>query len=287
MARTVSEIQTQIETALVSNFADAGITIDPTKWSKRNILHLLCFIFAVCAGYMEQLMDVLKLSLETTASQSAAASPNWIQLQMFNFQYSDVSPQILQLIHTIPQYPIIDASLRIITACSVNSTSPNEVTIKIAKGNPFEKLNSTEIDAAQGYINLLGTAGIQYIIQSLDSDKIYINADIYYQGQYATVIKANVIAALNNFLQNLSITNFDGSVKMVDLENIIRNVAGVNDVVLLNVRGREDTALFAAGIDLIKNKTILSRKWNTIAGYVSAEDTINYTFADTLNFIAE
>lgn len=287
MSRSIDSIQNQIQTELVSNFALIGITIDPTKWSKRNMMRLFCFTFAVCAGYIEQLMDVLKLSLETTASQSAAASSLWIQNQMRNFQYSATDPQVLQLINTIPQYPVIDANLRIISACSVTSTSPNEVTIKIAKNSPFEALTSPEQDAAQGYINLLGTAGIQYTIQSKDSDKIYINADIYYQGQYSSVIKDNVIAALNSFLQNLSVTNFDGSVKMADLENVIRNVTGVNDVVLLNVRGREDTASFSAGIDLVKNKSVVLRKWNTVAGYCDLENTTGQTVNDSLNFLAE
>lgn len=287
MARSVSDINTQIVTALIANLATVGIVIDPNQWSKRNILRVLCFAFATCAATLEQLMDALKLSLETTASQSSAASSLWIQAKMFAFQYSSTAPQILQLINTIPVYPVVDPTLRIITACSVTSTAANEVTIKVAKSNPFVALDTSELPASQGYINILGTAGINYSVISLNSDKIYINANIYYQGQYSTVISTNVIADINNFLQNLSLTNFDGSLKMSDLEAIIRNVPGVNDVELLNIRGREDTAAFASGIDLVLNKTVINRLWNTIAGYVSQETTAGKTFADSLNFIVE
>jgi hypothetical protein len=56
---------------------------------------------------------------------------------------------------------------------------------------------------------------------------------------------------------------------------------------LKNVRGRADVNLFAAGINLIQNQTVILRLWNTIAGYVSPETTAGYTFADSLNFIAE
>lgn len=288
MSRSVSDINTQIVSALVTNFASIGITIDPTKWSKRNMLRQMCYTFASCTATVEQLMDSLKISLEKTASQSAAASSLWIQAQMFLFQYSSTNPQILQLVGVIPVYPVVDPTLRIITACSVTSTTPNEVTIKVAKGDPFVALDpSTELAAAQGYINVLGTAGIKYTVVSLNSDKIYVNANVYYQGQYSAVIQSSVIAALNSFLQNLSITNFDGSLKMTDLENVIRTVPGVNDVVLLNVRGREDSVSFSAGIDLILNSTTLERQWNTVAGYVSGETTTGKTFADSLNFIAE
>jgi hypothetical protein len=287
MARTVNQINSQIQTALVSNFAAIGITVDPTQWSKRNIMMLFCFAFAVCAAYIEQLMDFLKTSLETTAAQSAAASPLWIQNQMFLFQYSDNNPQVILLSNGAWAYPVVDPTLRIITACSVNSTSPNQVSIKIATGNPFVALLSNQIAAAQGFINLIGTAGIIYAIQSLNSDKLYINANIYFQGQYASVIQTNVINALNSFLQNLSITNFNGSIKMTDLESTIRGVAGIDDVVLLNVRGRKDTDSYSAGINLVLNSTVIQRLWNPISGYVSEETTTGNTFADTLNFIAE
>lgn len=287
MARTVSDIQTQIESYLVSNLAEIGISLDISKWSKRNIMRLFCFIFATCTAYLEQLMDAMKTSIETTVAQSAAASSTWIQNQMFLFQYSETDPQVLQLINTKFQYPVVDPTLRIITACSCPSTTPNQVTVKVAKESPFVALTDNEKAAAQGYINLIGTAGIVYNVVSLNSDKLYVNADIYYQGQYSAVIKDNVISAINTFLQNLSITNFNGALKITDLENVIRNVEGVNDVVLLNVRGRDDASLFSAGIDLVLNKATLQRLWNTIAGYVSEETTTGYTFNDSLNFIAE
>jgi len=58
-------------------------------------------------------------------------------------------------------------------------------------------------------------------------------------------------------------------------------------VVMNGVRIRENTVLFAAGVDLIINRTTLQRLWNPIAGYIEQETTSGKTFADTLNFIAE
>ena len=287
MARTVAQIQLQIETELVTNMATIGITINTARWSKRNMLRMFCFVFASCAAYIEQLMDILKTSVETTASQSAAASPLWIQAQMFRFQYSATDPQILQLIDTVPAYPTVNENLRIITGCSVSSVTPNEVTIKIAKSNPFAPLTTDERNAAQGYINLIGTAGVNYSVVSLDSDKIYVQANVYFAGQYSAIISTNVINAIKAYLQNVSVLNFNGAVKMSDLENTIRNVEGVNDVELINVRGRANTDLFTAGIDIIKDSTLLQRQWLPIAGYVSEENTSGKTLVDSLTFIAE
>lgn len=287
MARSVSDINSQIVTSLVTNFASIGITIDPNRWSKRNMLRAICFAFASVDAYIEQLMDTLKASIEATSSRSAAASPLWIQAQMFRFQYSATNPQILQLIDTVPQYPLVDPALRIITGCSVSSTTPNEVTIKVAKSNPFETLTGDEINSVQGYINLIGTAGINYSIVSLDSDKIYIQANVYYAGQYAAVIATSVKDAIRSFLQNISVVNFNGSLKMSDLESTIRAVVGVNDVLLVNVRGRDNASDFASGIDIIKDATTIQRQWYPIAGYVGEETTSGKTFDDTLTFIAE
>ena len=287
MARSTAEINNQIVTSLVDNFATIGIVISPSKWSRRNMLRLMCFAFAACAAYIEQMMDALKAEIESTSSRSAAASPLWIQAQMFRFQYSALVPQILQIVDTVPQYPTVDATLRLITGCSVSSNTPNEVTVKVAKQSPFVALSSTERDAAQGYINLIGSAGINYSVVSLDADQIYINANVYYKGQYSSLIATNVKAAIRAFLQNISIVNFDGSLKMSDLETTIRSVEGVNDVELLNVRGRAATTLYSAGIDIIVNQSVILRQWHPVAGYVSEETTSGKTLDASLNFIAE
>ena len=281
MARFVADIQTQIQNQMVANFASIGITIDPTKWSKRNILRLLTFVFAVSDSYLEQLMDTLTLWVETKVSQSAAASPLWIQAQMFNFQYSSTTPQILQLINAVPAYPLVDPTLRIITGCSVSSVTPNEVTIKVAKGNPFQALAVGELSSAQGYINLIGTAGVNYSVVSQAADTLDINANVYYQGQYGAIIQTNVFADIDAFLQNISLTNFDGSIKLSEIEAAILNVTGVNDVELLNMQA---TAFGASPIPLIVSKLALSRQWFPVSGYVVRNTPAGiYVF----NFIAQ
>jgi len=214
MARTVADVQQQIQTTLVANMATIGVTIDTTQWSKFNILRMLCFVFAVCAAYIEQLMDVLINNIETQVNQASAASNLWVQSKMFQFQYSATNPQILQVINTVTQYPVIDTTLQIVSGCSVASTVPNIVTIKLATGNPFTALTTPQLAAVQGYINQIGTSGIVYQCQSANADYIYIIANIYYNGQYASVINANVTAAINAFLQSQSTVNLNGVIKI-------------------------------------------------------------------------
>lgn len=287
MARSIAEIQVQLQQALVTQFATAGITLDTTTWSKRNLLRAMTFAYATGQATQEQLMDAFKTQIELDVLSSAAASNIWLQAAMFAFQYSTTNPQIVQIINGIIQYPVIDTTLRPVTACSVSSTSSNNVVIKFAINNPLQAADPTMVAAAQSYINYKGTAGIKYTVQSLNPDQIYINANIWYQGQYSAVIQTNVIAAINAYFQTLSLTNFDGSVKMSDIEGMIRNIQGVNDVELLNVRGRQDSSPFANGIDLIVNTAILQRQWVTVAGYTIPETTAGKTLTSSLNFIAQ
>lgn len=283
MSRTVAEIQAQI---IAEKNAQSDLNgLDST--SNRAIWRLWTFITATCIAILEQIMDLYQTNIEAVVARSAGASTLWVQDKLFKFQFDAADPQIIQLIDTVPQYPTVDATKRIITACSVTTDINNVVNIKVAKSSPYEALTTNEKNAAQAYINTIGAAGITYNVTSLDADRLYIDADIYYQGQYSAVISDSVIATLNAYMQNLSIVNFNGSLKMSDLEAVIRNVVGVNDVVLNNVRGRANSVLFAAGTDYILNTAIQNRLFSPVAGYMIQEDTATKTFADTLNFIAQ
>lgn len=287
MARSVDEINQYMVDAFVANFAAIGITVNPTTWSKRNLVRAIIYTIAIGQALVEQLQDEFLAIVEDVVSVAAASSFTWIQNKMFEFQYSATDPQFVTLINTIPVYAVVDTTLRIITACSVVSDLSNTVSIKVAKGSPLQALSGLEISSAQGYINTIGTAGIEYKVISLNPDKIYVNADIYFQGQYASVIQSNVIATITTWLASLSVINLDGKVKMSDLEEEIRDIKGVNDVVLKNVRARPDSALFAAGIDLILGTKILLREYSAEAGYIVPETTAGQTFSDSLNFITE
>ncbi len=53
---------------------------------------------------------------------------------------------------------------------------------------------------------------------------------------------------------------------MSDLEQEIRNIPGMNDVVLRNVRARPEAVSYASGIDLINDTKIIERQYSTAAG---------------------
>lgn len=293
MARTVAQIQQTILDAITANpdltYVDENNITHPLtdNTSARAIFRAFTFIYATAAAFLEQLMDLYVLTIEGIVARSPGASILWVQDKMFKFQYDATNPQIVQLINTIPQYPTVDATKRIITACSVTSNVANTVNIKVAKSNPYTALSGPELSAAQSYIDTIGVAGIDYNVISLAADKLYIQADVYYQGQYSAVIQTNVIAAINTYLQQLSLVNFNGDLKMSDLTDIIRDVVGVNDIVAKNIRGRADATPFANSAYFIQNNAVVNRLFSPAAGYIVEETTVGQTFADSLNFIPQ
>ena len=197
-------------------------------------------------------------------------------------------PQTIQIINLAPSYPIIDTTLQIVTRCSVTTSVANQVQIKVAKGTPTPiALVTAELNALKAYINPpygVGIAGVTYNITSGNPDQLYLAGTIFYNGGYSAVISANVIAAITTFLTTVP---FNGQMKLSDLELAIRAVAGVNDVLLVNVAARSDAQAFGTGTSLILSQTVLARLWNTVSGYIIPETTAGQTLATSLTFTAE
>lgn len=280
MARSVDEIQIAIITDVQSlpELAAANST------SKRAIWRLWTFVVASAIAIFEQLMDVFKSEMETTVSLAAPQTTQWFQNKCLLFQYSATDPQVLQLINLVPQYPLVNTTLRIVTRCSVRTTINNTVLIKAAKNEPPEPLDSGELSALQSYVGVLGVAGVYYSVLSQESDKLYIAADVYYNGAYSAIISSNVIASITAYLSSLP---FDGAMRINDLEAAMRGALGVNDVVLRNVKARANGTTLANATYLVLNSQFIGRLWSTVSGYIVGETTPGSTFADTLNFIPE
>ena len=282
MARQISAIQQQILDNIAADDTLGGLL---TSTSKRAIYRLLAYVVAVAIAIHEQLIDVFIASIEATAAAAAPATAAWLQKQVFLFQYSATTPQTVQLDTTTlaPAYPTTDSTLRIVTQCSVKTDITGVVRVKVAKASPPVALSAGELSALQSYINTIGVAGVSYLAVSQNSDKLYVQADIYYDGQYSAIIQTNVIAAINAFLAALP---FDGTLLLSDLQAAIKAVAGVKDVVLQNVVARDDSTVLASGTYLVQGADVQARQWATISGYIVGETTVGSTLADTLNFIA-
>lgn len=281
MARQISEIQQQMLDGIA---ADSVLSSLLTSTSKRAIYRLFTYVVAVAINGLEQLIDIFTTDVEAVAAAASPATPAWLQDQILKFQYSETTPQVIQLINFAPAYPVVDETLRIITRCSVTTNLSNSVIIKVATGEPPAALSTPQLAALQSYINDIGIAGVIYNATSEASDKLYVQANVYYQGQYSAVIAQNVVEAIENFLAAIP---FNGQMKISDLEEAITSVEGVNDVLLVNVKARANGTAFASGSFLVQNQQTIGRLWSTVAGYMVGETESGNTLADSLTFIAE
>lgn len=279
MARSLSEIQN----SLISSFQAQPELAAANSTSRRAIWRLFTYVQAAGILVLEQIMDVFKAQIETQIAQAIPTTAAWISSKIFAFQYSTTNPQIINLINLVPSYPVVDNTLKIITRCSVTSTLSNRVLIKVAKSNPPEPLDNLELASLQNYINTIGSCGIQYLVSTAASDKISVEADINFIGQYSSVIQSSVINAINTYLANLP---FNGQLKISELEVAILNVTGVTDVLFKNIKVRPDNLTYDEGQYLIQNKTYISKSFQSIAGYITAETTTGHDLPTTLTFIA-
>ena len=287
MARTVQEIYQINVTNLVATFGSVGITINPATWSQTNFLRLVCYSIAIGLSLFEQLQDVYLAQLTEIQAKSNTGTEKWLQDKMFKFQYSATNPQYLTFVGTNLEYQQINPAYQIIKACAIQSSFSGAVNIKVAKDSPLVQLSPAEITSAQSYINNIGIPGIVYNIISTASDKIMIKANIYYNGNYSSVIATNVIAEINKYLSNLSVDRFGGDLLLSDIKKLIRTVEGVNDVSIEKLVCRNNSQSIASGLLMVDGFDELQRKYTMDAGYIVEETTALNTFTDTLTFIPE
>lgn len=281
MARTVAQIQQQMYEAKLANTNLDGLTSS----SQVAIWRLWIFIVASAIAVFEQLQDLFKTELETIAQSARAGTEEWMQAQVFKFQYSATNPQALVFEDFAPTYPTIDTTLQIVTRCSVITDLNKDVSVKVAKSEPPAPLTTPEYNSLYGYLLAIRFAGVSFNLISADSDKVSVSADVYVDAQYFSVIQTNVEAAINLYLKN---TPFDGKIKVSEIENAIQSVTGVKDVKLNYVKGRRDSvAIGSANVIYDLSTSTNVRYYASYAGYLVEETTPSYTFADTITYISQ
>lgn len=296
MVRSIATIQAALIADVIANFT--ALANDPNtsasdkaellkfaaNTSKRAIWRQWTFNIAVSIALCEQQIDVLQAQIDAVVAKAPAATSAWIQDKVLNyFQFDPNVPQVVKLVDFVPKYPIEDLSLRIITRCSVVTSSSYIVDVKVAKQNPPVQLSVNEYNALVTFLKTIGIAGVDYNVINRVSDKIYIEGQVKYFGSYSAVIKTNVISAINNYLASIP---FNGILKVIDIEKTIRNVEGVDDVLLKNVRVREDGTLLPSATYLINNFTLVQSAYPTVAGYIVEETTAGNTFTTTITTTA-
>lgn len=280
MAREIAVIKQQIidEKNAQTSLADLNSPSQTAIWN------LWAFITAVAINLFEQLLDIFKVDLEAIISRAGAGTLPWLRDRILEFQSGDDVTYSGGVI----AYPTVDTTLNIITRCSVTQDGNRVVKAKVAKSDPPEPLSGGEITELQFYLAQIRFAGTQINIVNQDADFLAVSAQVEYDGQYASTIQTDVVAALDSYCVNLStVENFNGLIEVNAIEAAILSAPGAKRVKLTEVAVRAYNQSFASrnivyslsgGIDLLK--------FETVAGYAVQETESGETFTDSITYVA-
>lgn len=282
MARTVPQIKDTIKDAKNDQPTLAAIKFKEEGGSSVGIANLWAYITAVCINALELLWDKMKSNIEGSIAKAGAGTAPWIRERILEFQTGD------NVIYSNGNlvYQNVDVNKRIITRCSITQDGNRVVRAKIAKGVNPTPLSGAEVSELEYYIDKIRFAGTQINVINLQADRLYIVADIRYDGQYADSISDDVIAALNAYCSGLSsIENFNGIVYVNKVVDAIQAVPGVVWVKMQEVSYRAYTGSWAARTKIYDlSAGIDDGKAETISGYIVQEDDTLHDFVNTLTF---
>jgi hypothetical protein len=285
MARTVSQIKAQLV-----EYKEANTTLSAlTSVSNAAIWSNFLDVIAISISVFEQLIDAAKTDVETNIRSASPNSEGWMRSEILKFQYDANNPQTPTIGDDYKiTYATINEDYQILTRCSVKTELDRTVSVKVAKSEPPTALVTAEANALLGYVEAFGVPGIVYELVSLEADKVYLDADIYFDSIFGAVISDDVIAAIDAFFASLSEVDFDGVMYVAKLQDAIQNVEGVIDVNLNEIRCRKDTVAFGSATIVYKLSTGVNlRTYNPASGYLLGETTASNTLADTLNFVPQ
>lgn len=283
MARDITTIQNEIIAAVQADPNLAGLTSP----SAVAIWRLWTRVVAEGLVTEEQLNDLFRLEMEQLAREAVPGTADWLQKRVLEFQYDAANPQIVTVVDGKATYTTVDPLLRIVTRASVVEQANGRVLVKVAKDNGIgglDPLTALEISALTGYLDAIGFVGIPIDTLSIPADRLRFTAtDIYYLRQYdPTVVKAAIIVAVNDYLENISVDDFNGVIVKTDLVDVIQAVDGVvtlRDYFFIPIL-RPSTTAAPAGIGITVQR-------ETTAGYAIAEDDPLYTLDLAITMIPD
>jgi hypothetical protein len=238
MARTITEIQADITSTLVTELAAVNITINPATWSKANLLRLITYVVAVCQWTIEQLQDTHKAEINELIATKKPHSLRWYAEKTKAFQLGrDLVPEQDYYDNTGMADDVVEASKVVKFAAVVRQKRPNGrifLRIKAAttNGTDLSKLAPEQLLALTEYINRIADAGVDIEVDSQDAEQLRLGLTIYYN---PLILGANgsrldgtdpspVPNAIRAYLQNLP---FNGLFVLAHLVDALQAVEGV------------------------------------------------------------
>jgi hypothetical protein len=238
MARTITEIQTEIINTLVTEMAAVNITINPATWSKTNLLRLITYIVALCQWTVEQIQDVHKAEINELIAQKKPHSLRWYAEKAKAFQIGhNLVAEHDYYDNTGISDDDVETSKIVKHAAVVRQRRLNNrvyLRIKVAtsSGSDLAPLQEAQLIPLQEYFDRIADAGVDFEISSSQPDRLILSLRVYYNplilGKNGSRLdgtdNAPVPNAIRTYLQNLP---FNGLFVLAHLVDALQAVDGV------------------------------------------------------------
>ncbi|MDF7809900.1 hypothetical protein [Hymenobacter sp. YC55] len=270
MARTQQEIFDAIQASRAADPVLARLN----STSATALHRLWAFITAFALHLHEVIFDRHKADVETALARAKPGTAAWYADQALLFQAGDTLVADDDGIH----YAAGSTGAKIITrAAAIENELTGKLFIKVAKNGPvagtLAALSNAELTQVRGYFDRKGFAGVRKEIVSRAADKLRVEAKIYYDPLIdVPALQLQVQASLRSYLAALE---FNGLIYLAKIQDYLQAVPGVKDVQMVAV-----TARAGAGAP-----TLISRVYETQAGYIVEDDAAGSTLVDTLTYL--
>ncbi len=241
MARTINEIKTEL-LSKVAGDATLGPLLNST--SNVAIFNVWCFVFAVCAWTLENIMDIFKSEVDYTIAQDKSHRPQWYVNKAKEFQYGyNLVPEQDYYDNTGIDPALVAASKIVAYAAMVEEPY---IRMKVAKlsGTNLAKLSAPELAAFIVYMRRVKDAGVKLhggtmtslaTITSTDPDKLRLVVRAKFNPLVLNSTGARIDGsnpaplkdAVKSYLQNI---DFNGLFSVQKLEKEMLAVDGIDDL---------------------------------------------------------
>lgn len=223
MARTISEIQTEIITQ--KNLHTELSLLNST--SATAIWRLWTYIVAVVIWSHEQLWELFKVEIQEIAAREEIGTKRWYQGTALAYQHGDA------LVYDASAYRYgyasVDTSLQVVKHCAIRE-SGGIVQVKVAgeASGVLTPLSAPEEAGLLSYLDKLKMAGTFLSIINQNPDDIKLTLTVYVDPIVIDYVNP-VESAINSYLEGLP---FDSIMRLSALVDAIQAVRGVVDVAI-------------------------------------------------------
>jgi hypothetical protein len=270
MARTITEIFDTIQDARAAEPLLSGLSSP----SATALHRLWAYVTAVALWAHEQLWERHKADVDAALARAKPGTAEWYAEQALLFQAGDT----LQADDAGIHYATGSTGARIITrAAAIENELSGRLFIKVAKDGPtpgtLAPLSNAERTQVVGYFDRKGFAGVRKEVVSLPADLLRMAAAVYYDPLID--VPALQLQARAAVLAALAALEFNGLLYLSRLQDALQAVPGVKDVQLLQVSARVPGG----------PARLISRVYETQAGYIVEDTAAGSTLLDTLQFL--